>query len=225
MIYPVLLWDEDGATLVDTGFPGKFAQLKQAVEEADVPFDRIRRVIITHQDWDHIGNLPEIVREGNGVEIYTHVAEKPYIEGTLPLIKMSPERIAARLNALPPALRAEGEALFARKLTVRVDRVLQDGEILPYHGGIEILHTPGHTPGHICLFLLAHRLLIAGDQLRVEEGDLQGPAEMHTPDMPLARQSLKKLTGRDIAQIICYHGGVYGLNAVARLNKLAAQEK
>lgn len=221
-VYPVLLWDEDGATLVDTGGPEGFAQLKQLVEQTGVNFSRIKRVIITHQDWDHIGNLPEIVRELGDVEICCHVAEKPYIEGTLPLIKLSPERMATRLNAVSPELRPKLEKLFTRKYTAPVSKTLQDSEIMPYHGGMEIIHTPGHTPGHICIYLPSDRFLIAGDQLHPEGSTLMGPVEMHTPDMPLALQSTKKLTGLDINNVICYHGGIYGPQASERINQLAS---
>jgi len=81
--------------------------------------------------------------------------------------------------------------------------------------------TPGHTPGHVCLYIKSHRLLIAGDQLRVEDGFLVGPAEMYTPDMPTALKSLTKLADFDIDSVICYHGGLYGPNASSRIAELA----
>ena len=221
-IYPILIWDEAEATLVDTGYPGQFEHLKQAVIQAGVPFTQIRRVIITHQDWDHIGTLPDILAaQGGQVDFLAHANEKPYIEGTLPYIKMTPERIAARLQSLPEELRTEAAAMFKKIPTARITRTLVDGEKLPFHGGIDIIHTPGHTPGHVCLYLKSHRLLIAGDQLRVENGLLVGPAEMHTPDMPTALKSLTKLTHYDIDCVICYHGGLYGPNASSRIAELA----
>jgi glyoxylase-like metal-dependent hydrolase (beta-lactamase superfamily II) len=221
-IYPVLIWDEAGATLVDVGYPGHFEQLKQAVEQAGVPFNQIRRIIITHQDWDHIGTLGDILNAlGDAVEIYTHIAEKPYIEGTIPYIKINPERIATRLQSIPAVLRANVTDMFARIPTVQVHHTIKGGETLPFHGGLKVIHTPGHTPGHICLFVKDHRLLIAGDQLRIEQGVLVGPAEEHTPDMPTALKSLYNLTEYDINYVACYHGGLYGPNASARITELA----
>lgn len=221
-VHPVLIWDETGATLVDTGFPGQFEQLVKAVINAGVPFTKINHVIITHQDWDHIGTLSNIITaRDNDVDILAHVNERPYIEGTLPYIKMTPERIAARLQSLPEEMRSEAAATFANIPTAHITHALVDGEKLPFHGGIDIIHTPGHTPGHICLYLQSHRLLIAGDQLRVENGRLVGPAEMHTPDMPTALNSLKKLVNYDIDRVICYHGGLYGPNAASSIAELA----
>ncbi len=221
-IHPVLIWDDKEATLVDAGYPGMFPQLQKAVEDAGIPFAKIKRIIITHQDWDHIGTLPDILEARNGeAEIYAHADEKPYIEGTLPYIKMTPEKIAARLQSIPEDLRPKASALFASIPTARVNRTVSDGEILPFHGGLKVIHTPGHTPGHICLFAKSHRLLIAGDQLRVENGILVGPAEIYTPDMPTALKSLAKLAEYDIDRVYCYHGGLYAPNAAARIRELA----
>ncbi len=221
-VNPVLIWDDTGATLVDVGYPGQFEHLMEAVTQAGVPVTQIRRIIITHQDWDHIGNLPDIIAaRGGKIDILAHRDEQPYLEGTLPYIKMTPERIAARLQTLPKEMRAEAAIMFANIPTAPITKTLEDREKLPFHGGIEVIHTPGHTPGHICLYLKSHRLLIAGDQLRVENGILIGPAEMHTVDMPTALNSLTKLLDYDIDQVICYHGGLYGPQAAGRIAELA----
>jgi glyoxylase-like metal-dependent hydrolase (beta-lactamase superfamily II) len=55
VIHPALLWDSEGATLVDTGMPGQLEELRVEVEGAGVGFGTIRRVVLTHQDVDHIG--------------------------------------------------------------------------------------------------------------------------------------------------------------------------
>lgn len=224
IVYPVLIWDDNDATLIDTGFPGQFEQLTEAVNAAGIPLTHIRRIFITHQDWDHIGTIPEIIAAcGGAVDLYAHIDEKPYLEGTLPYIKITPERAAARLQELPAHLRERAAAMFARIPTARITHPLIGGEHLAFHGGIDIIHTPGHTPGHICLYLKSYRLLIAGDQLRVENGCLVGPAAIHTPDMPLAQKSLAKLLAFDIDSIICYHGGMYRPGAADRIAELAAQ--
>jgi glyoxylase-like metal-dependent hydrolase (beta-lactamase superfamily II) len=86
---------------------------------------------------------------------------------------------------------------------------LVGGERLPYCGGIKVIHTPGHTVGHICLYLEQSRTLVAGDALAVEGGVLRPslPALSHDVDQAVA--SLKQLSSVDIAAIICYHGGLY----------------
>jgi glyoxylase-like metal-dependent hydrolase (beta-lactamase superfamily II) len=99
-IHPTLIWDDDTVVLVDTGFPGQLQQIREVMGRAGVPFERLDKVIITHQDIDHIGSLPDIVRESSHkVEVLSHEEEKPYIEGHKPLIKM--KRLLEMLASLP----------------------------------------------------------------------------------------------------------------------------
>ncbi|HZB83646.1 MAG TPA: MBL fold metallo-hydrolase, partial [Rubrobacteraceae bacterium] len=57
VIYPALLWDSEGATLVDTGIPGQLDAIRREIENAGVDFESVRRIVLTHQDIDHIGGL------------------------------------------------------------------------------------------------------------------------------------------------------------------------
>jgi glyoxylase-like metal-dependent hydrolase (beta-lactamase superfamily II) len=55
-----------------------------------VSFGQLKAVILTHQDVDHIGCLPEILQEcGNHIKVYAHELDKPYIQGEIPLLKDS----------------------------------------------------------------------------------------------------------------------------------------
>ncbi|QWU18266.1 Glyoxylase, beta-lactamase superfamily II [Paenibacillus sophorae] len=204
-IYPALLKDEDGLTLVDTGMLGQFEALKQTVEDSGAQVSDIKRVIITHQDIDHIGNLQELVDRIPGLELLAHADDIPYLNGSLPLVKFSPERIAQ----MPGGFQDLAHNFLKCLPGLGAFTVLKDGDMLPWGGGVEVIHTPGHTPGHICLYLPNDKLLLAADELCVVEGKLAGPAEWATPDMPLALHSLRKLEGRPIAKVLCYHGGLF----------------
>jgi glyoxylase-like metal-dependent hydrolase (beta-lactamase superfamily II) len=92
---------------------------------------------------------------------------------------------------------------------------------LPYCGGITVIFTPGHTPGHICLYLNRSKILITGDAMVCVDGELQGPNPQATYDMETALKSLQKLTQHDIEMVVCYHGGVYRDGANKRLSELA----
>jgi glyoxylase-like metal-dependent hydrolase (beta-lactamase superfamily II) len=92
---------------------------------------------------------------------------------------------------------------------------------LPYCGGMTVIFTPGHTPGHICLYLNQSKILVSGDALVVADGELRGPNPQATYDMDTALKSLKKLARYDIETVVCYHGGVYGDNPNKRLAELA----
>lgn len=220
-IHPVLLRDHDGITLIDTGMIGQFAELQTALEQEGVQLPDIKRIIITHQDIDHIGNLGALLDAIPGLEVWAHAEEVPYLNGELPLIKFTPER-----KAMLPAPVAElAEQLLAQLPEIQVARVLQDGDMLPLLGedGIQVIHTPGHTPGHICLYVRDQHLLLAADELRVVDGELVGPAPPATPDMPEALRSLNRLTGLKLDKVLCYHGGEYTQDPSERINALARE--
>ncbi|MGI6705894.1 MAG: MBL fold metallo-hydrolase [Clostridia bacterium] len=218
-----LIWDEGGAVLVDAGLPGQLDTIRKAMEEAGVPFESLKRVIITHHDMDHIGSLSSVVKAlDNKVEVLAHEGEKPYIQGEKLPIKMTPERLAqreAQLKALPEKERKAMQAMYD-SIPTKVDRTVEDGEELPYCGGIVIIHTPGHTPGHICLYLKKYKALVTGDAMNLMDGKLVGPNPVYTFDMDLARESLKKLSRYDIEKVICYHGGLYQDNLNQRITEL-----
>jgi glyoxylase-like metal-dependent hydrolase (beta-lactamase superfamily II) len=223
IIHPTLTWDDDTVVLVDAGFSGQLQQIREAMARAGVSFDRLDKVIVTHQDIDHIGGLPDIILESSHkVEVLSHEEEKPYIEGRKPLIKMNQARLSKRLVSLSEEQRQQAEALFANPPKASVDTAVADGEILPYCGGITVIFTPGHTPGHICLYLNKSKILVTGDALVAADGELRGPNPGATYDMDAALKSLKKLTRYDIETVVCYHGGVYRDNPNKRLAELAS---
>nr|WP_154887334.1 MBL fold metallo-hydrolase [Paenibacillus xylanexedens] len=216
-IHPVLLQDEDGYTLVDTGMIGQFAELQSALEELNVPLSDIKRVIVTHQDIDHIGNLGALLDAIPGLEVWAHADEVPYLTGVKPLIKFTPERRAM----LPAPVLALADQLLMQLPEINISRTLADGDILPLQGGTQVIHTPGHTPGHLCFYFSEQQFLLAADELRVVDDELVGPAPPATPDMPEALRSLKKLTGLTVDQVLCYHGGEYTKEPAKRIAELA----
>lgn len=187
-IHPTLLWDQEMAVLIDTGFPGQIEDLKAAMKKVGVSLDQINVVILTHQDIDHIGCLPDILREcSDHVQVYAHELDQPYIQGELPLLK-------------------DGQIQNPPK--GRIDNTVNDGQELPFCGGIQIIHTPGHTPGHISLYLKRSKTLIAGDSLYSVNGILGGIHEPTTLNIEEARLSVKKYLEFHIESAICYHGGL-----------------
>jgi len=203
IIHPTLLWDQEMAVLIDTGFPGQMEDLRVAMEKVGVPFDKLKVVILTHQDIDHIGSLPDILQKyGNNIQVYAHELEKPYIQGEFTLLK------DGHLKNLPKG---------------KVDDILKDGQELPYCGGIRIIHTPGHTPGHISLYLKQSKTLIAGDSMYSVNGIIGG---IHVPtalDVNEARHSLKKYLELDIESVICYHGGLSKENIKEQIQKVISE--
>ncbi len=222
IIHPTLIWDENETILVDTGIPGQNGEINEAIEKADVPNNKLTKIILTHQDFDHIGSLSEILKTSDHkIEVLAHEVEKPYIEGDKPLIKMNAERVAKMTESLPEEQRQKIKAIFEIPLSANVDKTISDEELLPYCGGITVIYTPGHTPGHVSLYHHQSKTLIAGDALVADNGILMGPRPAVTPDMETALQSIKKFTKYDIEQVICYHGGLVKENVNLQISELA----
>ena len=215
----LILDEQHGPTLVDTGVPGQLDALEAALAELQLKVTDLQRIILTHQDLDHIGSLAEVVRV-SGAEVLAHADDAPYIEGRLPLLKLpSPEQREAMFANLPPQVR---EAFSQPLAPVKVNRTLEDGERLELGGGVQVIFTPGHTPGHISLYLQRSRVLISGDALASSEGRLLGPPERATPDMAEAHASVVKLAKLDVGTVLTYHGGVVE-DGGTQLKALAAE--
>tara|TARA_R110002012_G_scaffold279451_3_gene467504 strand:+ start:36064 stop:36426 length:363 start_codon:yes stop_codon:yes gene_type:complete len=108
---------------------------------------------------------------------------------------------------------------------VPVDKVFglnKEGELLE---GVEVIHTPGHMPGHVSIYLTHRQTLIAADAVVVENGELEIANPQFTLDMPTALASVKKLERLAIDRLVCYHGGLFGRDASSALLNLTKRYK
>jgi glyoxylase-like metal-dependent hydrolase (beta-lactamase superfamily II) len=206
-LYPVLVCGGKELVLIDTALPGQTDMLREAVKEAGYSLEDITHVILTHQDLDHIGSAKTLA--GLGAKILAHELETPYIQGDKTSIRLS--EMESRLDKLN-----EGERDFYERMKkgapyfyVNVDKPLKDGDTLDICGGIKIIHTPGHMPGHIALLLEESNIIVAGDAANIDDGKLTGANPQFTVDMKEADVSLKKIIACNLAAIVCYHGGLY----------------
>lgn len=204
-LYPVLIWDDSDVILIDTGLPGQLELIRAAVKKAGFSIEQITKVILTHHDMDHVG-CAKLLSE-LGIEMMAHEQEAPYIQGDEPSPKLV--NMEKHINEL-----SEGERAFYERIKagapnfyVHVDRLLRDGEMLPFCGGIEVIHTPGHTPGHISLLLRESNILVTGDAANILEGVLTDANPDHTLDIQEAEKSFEKMKSHISGLVICYHGG------------------
>jgi glyoxylase-like metal-dependent hydrolase (beta-lactamase superfamily II) len=145
--------------------------------------------------------------------VLAHEEEASFIDGGQP-----PRFAEPQMLERGPEFRPAVESLRPTP----VDRTLTDGERLDLAGGIRVISTHGHTPGHLCLYLERSRTLIAGDALLAHRGRVYGPSSEFSVDLPAARQSVGKLAKLDVRAIVCYHGGVVDDDATGQLRRLAA---
>jgi glyoxylase-like metal-dependent hydrolase (beta-lactamase superfamily II) len=173
----------------------------------------LRRIIFTHQDLDHVGSGAALVRQ-SGARVLAHAADAPYIEGELRPLKVTPEMLERR-----PQMRE----VLQRLEPVGVDELLEDGGRLDLAGGLRVIFTPGHTPGHLSLYLERSKVLVAGDALTAEGGSLNGPNPSMTLDVGEAARSLRRLAELDVQTVVCYHGGVVSEDANGQLQRVVEE--
>ena len=191
-----LLVDSGDLTLVDTGFTGRADLILEQIRKLGYSPSDVKKIIITHHHGDHTGNLAKLKRI-TGAEIVAHPADAPYIDGTMPQ---------------PGPARPQWLGRFLSRFSwlwstepVAVDMLVNDGQELPILGGVKIVHTPGHTPGSICLYLQDKKLLIAGDLLANRFG-IRLPSRGFTVDLVQETKSIKGLAGLEF-DIICFGHG------------------
>lgn len=202
-----LTWDDKNLVLIDAGFPGQTDEIVKAIAGAGFSADKLTHIIITHQDMDHIGCVTDLLKIAPSAKVMAHIDEAPYIDG-----RKTPIKLAAMLenyDSLPEDRKAwcdkMKEGYDNRKIPV--SRTLSDGEVLPICGGIEVIHTPGHTPGHICLFLRESGVLVSGDAVNIQDGKPSGPNPQHTYDTELGMKSMEKTMKYLIKSLVSYHCG------------------
>ncbi len=152
MSVPLLLVDEDGAVLLDTGFPGdRFAIERMFIKLGLEPKD-LRAILLTHGHIDHAGNAAW-AKAWSGAPVYAHPLDQPHLEGVFPY------RDAARVCGV---LETVGRAVTGYR-AVTIDVPLADGQELPFWGGLRVVHLPGHTVGHCGFYSARHDVLFSGD--------------------------------------------------------------
>ncbi len=197
---PYLLIDPDGLTLIDAGLPGNRKKILAYISGLGRSPSDLKRIIITHSDIDHTGSLSAL-KKASGARVYASAIESDAISKGIASRQIKPRNIFLRM-----LISVAGR--FIKSKPVRADEILKDGQVLPILGGLQVLETPGHTPGHISLFSPATGVLFSGDSIVSREGKLLRSVPANTWDEAQADESARKqaILG---AQIVCPgHGAV-----------------
>lgn len=209
VIHPVILKDDKNMLLVDCGYTGFLPKIEKAMDDINLDCNQLTHVIITHHDHDHMGALSELKKKYPKVKVVASDIEEPYISGKLKSIRLKQaEELYIHMTEEEKPF---GEAFCNILKNVEpeeIDLIVQDGVYFDWCGGCFIIGTPGHTPGHISIYIEGKRTLITGDAATLDNGNLEIANPQFTLDMEEAQKSLDCIKEIGAKTIICYHGGV-----------------
>ena len=173
----------DGEILVDTGSGTRFPLLKKAIEEKADP-SKIKTIVNTHCHFDHCGGNKKF-RSWLNAEIAAHGKDKASIE--------------SGINTM-------AEVFKEKSLISTVDKELKNGSRLKTENfSFEVIATPGHTPGSICLYESEHKILVSGDTL-FENGI--GRTDTPGGSNEKLYSSIEKLSKYHINYLLPGHGNI-----------------
>ena len=208
---PVIVDDGMDMLMIDCGMQDTMEELLDAAAKQNIDFSRLTRIIVTHHDHDHAGNLAALQRLYPAVQVIASAIDKDYIDGTVvsPRIAWSQKMADATADDDLKKNYENLVVLFNKLEAARVDIGAVDGQVFDWLGGVEIVATPGHLPGHIGVYLRALKTFITGDAMNSSNGALDTAHPLYTEDMTAAYQSTAKIGEYDVAQLVTFHGGVF----------------
>lgn len=208
-----LITEGDGLTLIDASLPTAAGPILRQIRKLGLEPRDVRRVLITHAHPDHVGALPELVRE-TGAEVWSSRLERPVIEGAIPV----PVPPAGSVGGLAGLIRPP-PTFFKR---VPVARELRDSEVLAeVFDGLHVLATPGHAPGHLSFWHPERRLIILGDVIMNIPFSMRLPLASVTCDMAENIRSIGRVARLE-PQIACFgHGRPMVVDTARRVKEFA----
>ncbi len=198
-----MLAGEEGPTLIDSGLRGSHRRIRQAIRDIGRKPEELRNVLITHHHADHVGSLAPLLAN-SGAEVWVHPLDAPVVAGEKKRPYPNPGSMAGRILG-PVLTRVPQNNPSPAKAT----RLVNDGDVVPVGGGLQVIGTPGHTAGHVSFFVPEHGgVLFAGDAAAHMFGRLGKPALIFTEDMAQAKESMRKLAALEFETACFGHGTV-----------------
>ena len=185
---------DEGLILVDVGWLGAPARIESSVADLGRTLTDIRQIVLTHAHPDHVRGAAEL-RARTGAQVLIHRADADWLRaGRVPPAGRS-GRVGRLIDRVP--------LLHWRPL--EPDGVLTDGDYVGGSSGLRVIHTPGHTPGHIALLHEPTDTVFVGDAIFNRGTELSlGPAALAAD--PLLRPTGLARLPRTVRAVGLAHG-------------------
>ena len=194
-----VLRDDDGqVTLVDCGVKGSPAKISAALDHLGIAPEQVTRIVLTHAHSDHAGGAAEMVRRTGADAVAIHADDAEAARMGI----IAPPDPSLRLGRLLRRVQRSGKPAFE---PVPVAEELADGQVLPVAGGLRVVHTPGHSPGHVSLLHEPSGVLVVGDALFNWRG-IGWSVPFFCSDFRLSQQTAQRFTELTFSVAAFMHG-------------------
>lgn len=191
-----LVKDEEGLSLIDAGHPWNASTILDTAELIGAP---LRRIFITHAHPDHAGAAAQLSRK-TGARIFAHEDEAPFLLGK--------SSIAEAPSSFASACLHQAGRVLGILDPPSVDEVtfVGDGESV---SRVAVIHTPGHTPGSISLYLKDEGALLVGDNVSHHWSSLRLNFSWYTLDEGNLKESFYRYRDFFATTLLTGHGPPY----------------
>ncbi len=185
-------------TIIDTGTGLQSGYVLERIQKY-IPLEQITQIILTHEHYDHVGGTLDIFRKAkhNGCQIIAH-------KNGVARLKSGTSSFAELLGGSMPS--------------ISVDTSVTGGEtIIIGDDTVEVLYTPGHSIGSLCLYNHSKKILISGDTV-FAHGDF-GRYDLPGGNLEQLISSITTLNSLEVAQLYPGHGPIIERDAKEHISK------
>ncbi len=190
-----ILYDENTTALLDTGFFKGIKGIGNALRSIGRSFSDVDYILVTHGHFDHVVHLSKL-KEITQATIVGAAEEQIHIDGQFPYKGIT--RVTQGLEAL-------GRFAFSYK-PAKLDYAVAYDEVLDIFGGLQAIHLPGHSIGHLGFLHLESRYLFVGDFIDTRRRKERFPPAIFNSFPEAFPTSIEKVDAMKLNGIISNHG-------------------
>lgn len=219
-VHAFLLVHDQDLILIDTLFDADAQVILDQIRALGKQVQDLKHIVLTHGHRAHLGGL-KTLKEMSGAVIYSHPYEADIVSGDRPQQNVNLLPMPNSLIVWPILFFGTLAGPLSMHKPVPVDQFIDEGDRV---GPLQVLHTPGHTPGHLAFYLPERRALFTGDAF------VTWP--LICPGWPNAMlneketwESLRRLAELDVEAVGVGHGDPITKDGARVMRELAARGK